>query len=156
MKTLALIVALSILPFYGFTQKGHGKGHGNSGKGNYRSEKSYKGEGNKSYKTKAVIVSGSQTVVYKQKGRKGPPPWAPAHGYRHRHVYFPQYQCYYDNYDGVYIYYSGARWIRTYSIPSFMIGVNLSAARIVELNMDNVVAPQINFEQHIVLYPPFP
>lgn len=153
MKTIILILAIALLPFYSFSQKGHGKGHGN---GNGGKEKSYKG-GDKSYKKSTVIIhQGPEQVVYKSKKRHGPPSWAPAHGYRHRHVYFPAYKCYYDNYDGMYIYYSGTRWIRTYSVPVFMVNVNLSNARVVELDYDNIATPQIYFEQHIVLYPPFP
>ena len=154
MKTIILILAIALIPFYSFSQKGHGKGHGN---GNGGKEKSYKG-GNKSSKKSAVVVSprGQSGVVYKEKKRHGPPSWAPAHGYRHRHVYFPAYKCYYDTYNGVYIYLSGTRWVTAISPPTFMLNVNLSSARKVELNIDDVPKPQIYFEQHVVLYPPFP
>lgn len=148
MKTLALILAMLMVPFLGFSQKGHGKGNKGQGKG--KVEK-------KVYKQSSDVkpFKKSTTVIYKDKKHKGPPYWAPAHGYRHRNIYFPQYKCYYDTYDGVYIYLSGTRWIRTYSPPSFMVSVDLSLARKVELDLD-VVEPQIYFEQHIVLYPPFP
>ena len=38
--------------------------------------------------------------------RQGPPPWAPAHGFRAntRYVYFPEYNIYYDLKLGIYIY----------------------------------------------------
>lgn len=145
MKTIALICTILILPLLVFSQKGQGKGKGNS-----------KGGKKEYYKQSSDVkpFSKSKTAVYKSK-HKGPPYWAPAHGYRHRNVYFPQYKCYYDTYDGVYIYLSGTRWIRTYSPPSFMVNVDLSLARKVELDLD-VAQPQIYFEQHIVLYPPFP
>lgn len=148
MKTIAVICTILILPFLVFSQKGQGqgkgKGHSKGGKKEYYKQSSDE----KPFKK-------STTVNYKDKKHKGPPYWAPAHGYRHRNIYFPQYKCYYDTYDGVYIYLSGTRWIRTYSPPSFMVKVDLNLARKVELDLD-VAEPQIHFEQHIILYPPFP
>jgi hypothetical protein len=48
-----------------------------------------------------------------------PPPWAPAHGYRHRvpYYYYPEREVYYNTYDDVYFYRSGDRWIETDVLP---------------------------------------
>jgi len=143
MKTIALICAILMFPFLAFSQKGHGKGKGQS-KG-VKKEYYKQSSSEKPFK--------KSTAVYKK--HKGPPYWAPANGYRYRNVYFPQYKCYYDTYEGVYIYLSGTRWVRTYTVPSFMVKTDLSLARKVELDVD-VAEPQIYFEQHIILYPPFP
>jgi len=145
MKTIVLIGVLLILPFLTFSQRGNGKKNGHYKNGKH-DKQSY------------VYVNhfyGPPKVVYVTKKHKGPPAWAPAYGYRHRNIYFPQYKCYYDTFDGVYIYLSGRRWVRTFSPPSFMINVDLNIARKVELDLD-VAQPQAYFQQHIVLYPPIP
>ena len=52
------------------------------------------------------------TLGQGQEKQKGPPPWAPAHGYRAktRHVYFPDQNFYFDVQKSVYIYMSGDKW----------------------------------------------
>ena len=66
---------------------------------------------------------------------QGPPPWAPAHGYRakHRYRYYPQSEVYFDEGRGVYIYYSSGRWQVGVSLPS---GIRLEAGDYVTLEMD--------------------
>lgn len=51
--------------------------------------------------------------------RQGPPPWAPAHGYRARtqYIYFPAIEVYYDLDAGVYVYLERGRWVRSRSLP---------------------------------------
>jgi hypothetical protein len=68
-------------------------------------------------------------------GRGGPPPWAPAHGYRakHRYRYYPSSEVYYDEGRGVYIYYGGGRWQVSVSLPR---GIRLDAGDYVTLEMD--------------------
>ena len=72
------------------------------------------------------------------KKETGPPPWAPAHGYRAktRYVYFTEHNFYYDNNRGVYIYLSGKNWEVSASIPDLFKNVNLSAAVKVDLDFD--------------------
>lgn len=72
------------------------------------------------------------------KKETGPPPWAPAHGYRAktRYVYFTEHNFYYDNNRGVYIYLSGRNWEVSASIPDLFKGVNLSAAVKVDLDLE--------------------
>lgn len=50
----------------------------------------------------------------------GPPPWAPAHGYRakHRYRYYPSSCVYYERKRGVYFYYKDREWRVSVSLPS--------------------------------------
>jgi hypothetical protein len=70
------------------------------------------------------------------KGKNGPPPWAPAHGYRAktRHIYFPQHNFYFDIQKGVYIYLSGGNWLTALTLPSLFGRINLANATQVELD----------------------
>ena len=66
----------------------------------------------------------------------GPPPWAPAHGYRTktRYVYFSDYNVYYDNTRGVYISVAGSNWQIDAKLPNILSGVDLNAAVKVDLD----------------------
>ena len=66
----------------------------------------------------------------------GPPPWAPAHGYRAktRYTYFTEHNFYYDNDKGMYIYLSGKNWEVSASIPDLFKNVNLTAE--VKIDLD--------------------
>lgn len=121
--------------FY-FAQKGHHKGKGK----------------NKHHVHVVQAHPGHDVhvVSYKKVKKKGPPSWAPAHGYKHRYVYFPEHHCYYDNTKGHYIYRKGTVWVTSFNRPVFMINVNTT--RKVELQIDNAPRPHIYFEQHIALY----
>ncbi|AHM63279.1 hypothetical protein D770_25170 [Flammeovirgaceae bacterium 311] len=70
------------------------------------------------------------------KGKNGPPPWAPAHGYRAktRHIYFPQHNFYFDVQRGVYIYLSGGNWLTALTLPSLFGSINLAKATQIELD----------------------
>lgn len=70
------------------------------------------------------------------KKETGPPPWAPAHGYRAktRYVYFKDYNVYYDHERGVYISLSGRNWQVTARLPSLLSGIDLKAAVKVDLD----------------------
>ena len=84
---------------------------------------------------------------------KGPPPWAPAHGYRAktRHVYFPDQNFYYDVQKSVYIYLSGDKWQVGVKLPSFYAEIDLKVAAKVELELD-MDSPQKFNSDHIVKY----
>lgn len=138
MKTFVWIIMLILLPIIGFSQKGHHKQKNHNEK--MTKTKSYNG-----YEKITVY----DTKKYKTK-RKGPPPWAPAHGYRHRYIYFPEHKCYYDIYEGYYIYRKGTLWVTSFVKPVFII--NISTTKKVELNIDSQPWPQVYFEQHIILY----
>ena len=65
----------------------------------------------------------------------GPPPWAPAHGYRakHRYRYYPDPRVYFDTGRSLYFYYDGRSWQASVSLPS---GIRISAGDYVTLDMD--------------------
>lgn len=67
---------------------------------------------------------------------QGPPPWAPAHGYRAktRHIYFPDQNMYYDIQKGNYIYFSNGKWSVSVKVPSIFVGINLGKSSQVELD----------------------
>lgn len=74
---------------------------------------------------------------------QGPPPWAPAHGYRAktRHIYFPDYNFYFDLRRNVYIYQSGNTWLVSVNLPSPFASVNLRTVHQVEMSL-NTDSPQ--------------
>ncbi|MFN6946967.1 MAG: hypothetical protein ACK4ND_18635 [Cytophagaceae bacterium] len=84
----------------------------------------------------------------------GPPPWAPAHGYRAktRHIYFQDYDTYYDLQRGVYISLGNGRWEVSARVPSPLKGVNLKLANQIELDLD-LDDPQRYYNDHKVKYP---
>lgn len=67
---------------------------------------------------------------------QGPPPWAPAHGYRAktRHVYFPDQNMYYDIQRGNYIYFRNGNWSISTRVPTLFVGVNLGRSTQIELD----------------------
>ena len=83
----------------------------------------------------------------------GPPPWAPAHGYRAktRQVYFPEYNFYFDVQKSVYIYFSADNWQVGVKLPSLYVGVDLKGAVKVELELDTD-SPQKYNADHKVKY----
>lgn len=96
----------------------------------------------------------------KDKGQKvekkggGPPPWAPAHGYRAktRYVYFKDHGVYYDHERGVYISISSGKWTVSAKLPSTLSGVDLKLAAKIDLDFDGD-DPQRDFEAHKKKYP---
>jgi hypothetical protein len=51
---------------------------------------------------------------------KGPPPWAPAHGYRakYKYHYYPSSRVYYDTGRRIYFYYNNGDWRVSVSLPN--------------------------------------
>ena len=106
-----------------------------------------------------LILSISENGFAQKKGPKkaktsykkeaGPPPWAPAHGYRAktRYVYFSEHNFYYDNNKGTYIYLSGKNWEVSAQLPSLFRNLDLNAAIKIDLDYeaDN---PQSNNVDH--------
>ena len=85
--------------------------------------------------------------------RKGPPAWAPAHGYRAktRHIYFPDHNFYFDLQKNEYIYLKGDKWQVDVRLPRLYAGIDLKGAARVELEL-NIDSPQ-NFNlDHIAKY----
>jgi hypothetical protein len=64
----------------------------------------------------------------------GPPPWAPAHGYRakHKYRYYRDAQVYFDTGRSLYFYLSGGTWRSSVRLPSHIS----IAGSYVELDMD--------------------
>lgn len=84
---------------------------------------------------------------------QGPPPWAPAHGYRAktRYVYFPDQNFYYDLQSRNYLYINGGNWSISASLPRIYVGINLGGSTQVELDFVGDRPYRYNSE-HIVKY----
>ncbi len=91
--------------------------------------------------------------TFGQGNKKGPPPWAPAHGYRAKtkHVYFPDHNFYFDIQRSTYIYLSGGQWRVSLNIPSMFVGVDLKRTTKVELEL-NTDRPQKYNADHKLKY----
>ena len=66
----------------------------------------------------------------------GPPPWAPAHGYRAKHSYryYPSSRVYYAADRGVYFYFRNGGWQISASLPSY---IRVDVNDYVTLDMDS-------------------
>jgi hypothetical protein len=100
-------------------------------------------------------ITFSACVVYKKPSRgysKGPPPWAPAYGYRVRYQYryYPSYYVYFDVKRSLYFYRSGNVWIKSYKLPPTIV---LNVNNYVTLTMG--VDKPYKFHHNVVKrYPP--
>jgi hypothetical protein len=95
--------------------------------------------------------SGYSEVGHKRK-KGGPPPHAPAHGYRakHQYRYYPSCAVYYDCGRKIYFYLKGDNWEFGASLPS-SIRVRLGGYVSMELDTDK---PYIHHKDHVKKYPP--
>ncbi len=86
----------------------------------------------------------------KKKG--GPPPHAPAHGYRAKYSYhyYPSAYVYYDTSRKVYFYLEGGAWKMSVSLP-YYLKVKLGDHVTIEMDTDK---PHTKFEEHKKKYPP--
>ena len=119
LRTVLSIALMAFVPLcVGAQGKGKGKvKHAKHGK-HYKPGKTHGHKGNKN-------------VRYGRRIKNGPPPWAPAHGYRAKqHVYFPDYYTFYDPYRNGYVYWNNSNWAFSPSVPGFLTNVNLGGARI--------------------------
>ncbi len=82
----------------------------------------------------------------------GPPPHAPAHGYRakYNYQYYPHNSVYFDTYRKVYFYIEGNMWRMSVSLPQ-EIHVKLGDYVSIEMDIDK---PYIHYEEHKHKYPP--
>lgn len=104
-----------------------------------------------------VLMSVSLPDDLSAQGRHGPPPWAPAHGYRakmaqryareHNYYYYPRYNCYYDTDRRVYIYMNGGSWAISAGIPMRYREFDLDNSPHVSLRMESET-PQIYNREH--------
>lgn len=84
--------------------------------------------------------------------KEGPPPWAPAHGYRakHRYLYYPSSYVYFDTERKLYFYYNAGGWQVSVGLPT---GICINADDYVTLEMDT--GEPYKFHQDVVKrYPP--
>jgi hypothetical protein len=84
------------------------------------------------------VVVESETSPEPSPGYKkgGPPPWAPAHGYRakHRYRYYLSSRVYYEKERGIYFYYKDGEWQVSVSLPS---DIHINFNNYVTLEMDS-------------------
>lgn len=91
-------------------------------------------------------------VVVEEQSKGGPPPHAPAHGYRakHSYYYYPSSYVYFDVTRNVYFYMEGSVWRTTASLPD-SIRVKLGDHVTIDMDDDE---PYREFESHKKKYPP--
>ncbi len=96
---------------------------------------------------KIVHPTGTKNVA-----KGGPPPHAPAHGYRAKYTYryYPSSCIYFDACRKVYFYLEGDNWTASVSLPS---DIQLQLGSYVTLEMDTD-KPYTQFETHKRKYPP--
>ncbi len=86
------------------------------------------------YHSKVVVQEGP-VYTPTPPPESGPPPWAPAHGYRakHHYYYYPASYVYYDVGTRMYFYHDGGQWQVSVSLPA---GLHVQAEDYVALDMD--------------------
>lgn len=91
----------------------------------------------------------SDVDVYKKKG--GPPPHAPAHGYRakHQYRYYPCCNVYHEPSQGLYFYMKRDGWAVGASLPTDLMS-NLGASVSLDLDTDT---PYEHNAEHLKQYP---
>lgn len=84
---------------------------------------------------------------------QGPPPWAPAHGYRAKtkHIYFPDQNFYFDLEKKVYLHFSNGKWIVSAKLPSIYANINLGKSTQIQLEIGGHT-PYVYNKEHIVKY----
>ncbi len=88
-----------------------------------------------------------------ERARKGgPPPHAPAHGYRAKYAYryYPHSYVYFDVHRKVYFYLRGDHWSMSVELPQ---DIRLQVADYVTIEMD-MDKPYLRFKEHKQKYPP--
>ncbi len=96
-------------------------------------------------------ASGHPHDIKKPK-KGGPPPHAPAHGYRakYKYRYYPAASVYYDTYRNLYFYLEGPNWRISASLPH-AIQVGLGDHVSIEMDVDK---PYVYYDEHKHKYPP--
>jgi hypothetical protein len=92
-----------------------------------------------------------EVIVIDDSAPKGPPPWAPAHGFRRNrdYYYYPDSNVYFSPTDRKWFYLEGANWRVGASLPTT---INLNLERTVSLTMETD-RPFENHEQVARYYP---
>lgn len=83
---------------------------------------------------------------------KGPPPWAPAHGYRakYNYRYYPSSRVYYDTGRNIYFYYNNGDWRVSVSLPN-EIRIDFDDFVALEMDVDKPYSHHYEVEKE---YPP--
>jgi len=99
---------------------------------------------------KIVVVHDPEAGYGYHKG--GPPPHAPAHGYRakYQYRYYPSCSVYYDYGRKIYFYIKGDHWEFGASLPSHL-RIGLGDSVNIELDTDK---PYVYHSEHVKKYPP--
>ena len=103
---------------------------------------------------KTLVITIALFLITPEKTHaQGPPPWAPAHGYRAKtkHIYFPEQNIYYDIEAHNYIYLDGGHWSISAAIPRPFININFGLAPKIQLDYVGHNPYRYN-EVHIVKY----
>lgn len=101
------------------------------------------------------LVLSTEIAAQGKSNGQGPPPWAPAHGFRvkTRHVYFPEYNLYFDIEKKVYIHFQAGKWTVSSDLPTRLGNINLRNASKFELDID-IDNPQIYNSEHQARFRP--
>jgi len=103
-----------------------------------------------------VVYGKDSNLGYSEVGHKhrkgGPPPHAPAHGYRakHKYRYYPNCSVYYDYGRKIYFYIKGDHWEVGVSLPNHL---RVGLGDFVNFEMDTD-KPYIHHADHVKKYPP--
>ncbi len=99
-----------------------------------------------------IITSGCLVPVSRRGPKKGPPPHAPARGYRRKHVYryYPSAYVYFDVERELYFYRHGDRWTAGAKLPA-RIHIDKGEAVSLSLGTDE---PYRHFHSHKKAHPP--
>lgn len=85
------------------------------------------------------------------------PYWAHSHKFKEhtRHIYFPEYNMYYDIHKASYIYLDNGRWSVSLNLPIRIGSRNFSNARYVELNVNSRVPQCYTEVRYVNNYKPY-
>tara|TARA_B100000614_G_scaffold256503_2_gene275166 strand:+ start:13 stop:471 length:459 start_codon:yes stop_codon:yes gene_type:complete len=102
--------------------------------------------------TSVSLTAGDSPGSIEHRRGNGPPPWAPAHGYRAKHSYryYPDSRVYYERSRGVYFYYRNGEWQVSASLPA-EIRIGLGDYVTVEMDADR---PYVYHSDVEAKYPP--
>jgi hypothetical protein len=87
-------------------------------------------------KGKVVVVNKKRHHSFRR-GVVYHPVWAPKSVYRHRWVFFPRYNFYWDNLHNVYVVETGSIWVVTEKRPNEIEGIDLLKEKSVELGEES-------------------
>jgi hypothetical protein len=101
-----------------------------------------------------AVTGGGVHVGGAPEAKGGPPPHAPAHGYRAKHVYhyYPNAFVYFDVGSQVYFYLEGSVWKTALVLPD-VYRVKIVDIEYVSVDLDDD-KPYKHFEEHKKKYPP--